>query len=163
MFKKDLMESFLHKLEDNLESEGIDLCSLEIDHLCYRVDSEERYDELKSDLALENKLLHEAMISNRPIATFKMKEAFIYKNITIPLLELPSPKPGSDYTEGFEHAEAVINMSFEKFSHKYPHIEFDWKAAKKSHNPELRISFGDISIKFHHHSLEDIIESELNS
>jgi predicted metalloenzyme YecM len=159
----DKAESFLENLETLLEEQGIDLTSYFVDHLCYRVSSEKKYLELKDFLSLENELLHEALISNRPISTFKLKEPIKYKGLEIPLLELPSPKPNSHYEEGFEHAEAVIGESFESFSKKYPHIEFDWKGASKTHNPELRINFGKISLKLHHQSLEDVIKEELNS
>jgi predicted metalloenzyme YecM len=163
MFQKEKAQDFLERLEKSLTEKGIDLCSYFVDHLCYRVSTQERYDELKTQLSEENILLHEAIISSRPIASFKMKDPFIYKNLEIPLLELPAPKPGSNYEEGFEHAEAVISKSFEEFEKQFPDIDFDWKGAKKDHNPELRIKLGDISIKLHHQSLEDVIKEELDS
>ena len=163
MYTNEDIHSFLFELENLLEEQGIDLSSLFIDHLCYRVSTEERYSELKKSLSVDNELLHEARISNRPICTFKLASPFKYKGLEIPLLELPSPKENSSYEEGFEHAEAVINVSFENFSKKYPHIDFDWKGASKKHNPELRINFGKMSIKLHHQSLEDVIKEELNS
>lgn len=162
MFKSSEVESFLCDLESKLHEVGIDLCSYYVDHLCYRVSTIERYNELRSELSKDHVLLHEAIISSRPIASFKMNTPFRYKNLEIPLLELPSPKPGSDYNEGFEHAEAVITTSFEEFSSMFPNVTFDWKGTTKSHNPELRIGFGNISIKLHHQSLEDVIKEELN-
>jgi len=120
----------------------------------------ERYEELKKELSQEHTLLHEAMVSNRPIAAYKLKEPILFAGSEIPLLELPAPKPGSSYEEGFEHAEAVIKESFTDFAAKYPHIEFDWKGSKKAHNPELRIKLGEVAIKFHHLSLEEVIAQE---
>lgn len=163
MFSTEAVHTFLNTLEDLLEEQGIDLNSLAIDHLCYRVSTSQRYEEMKKILCEKNELLHEAIISSRPICTFKLLTPFKYKKLEIPLLELPSPKDSSNYEEGFEHAEAVIGISFDEFAKKYPHIEFDWKGAKKMHNPELRIKFGQISIKLHHKSLEDVIKEELNS
>jgi len=151
---------FLNTISTSLKEQGITLSDYFIDHICYRVGSMERYEELKKLLSLEHTLLHEALVSNRPIAAFKLKKPILFEGCEIPLLELPAPKPGSNYEEGFEHAEAVIGDSFEDFSAKYPHIEFDWKGAKKAHNPELRIKLGAVAIKFHHLSLEEVIKSE---
>lgn len=161
MIDFSLAQQFIEKIEADLKVLGINLDDFYIDHLCYRVGSTVRYNELKSELEKEHKLLHEAMISSRPIATYKLLEPVKYKHHRIPLLELPAPKEDADYKEGFEHIECVIDESFVSFSSKYEDIEFDWKGAQKNHNPELRIKLGDLSIKFHHNSLEDVIKSEL--
>ena len=155
------VNTFLEKIESDLKLLGIDLDEFEIDHTCYRVTNIERYSELKSELGRDHLLLHEAMISNRPISTFKLNKPLKYKKHDIPLLELPAPKGEVSYSEGFEHIECVISESFVDFSNKHSEVEFDWKGAQKKHNPELRIKLGDLSIKFHHQSLEDVIASEL--
>ncbi|ATH07247.1 hypothetical protein BIY24_04645 [Halobacteriovorax marinus] len=154
-------QSVLSKIEEDLKILGIHLEEYFIDHICYRVSSSIRYEELKSALEKEHTLLHEAMISNRPISTFKLASPLLYKNHKIPLLELPAPKGEVNYEEGFEHIECVIDESFVDFSNRFKNIEFDWKGAQKSHNPELRIKLGGLSIKFHHQSLEEVIKEEL--
>ncbi len=155
-------KSFLEKIESNLKLLGIHLDDYFIDHICYRVASVDRYEELKAYLEKDHLLLHEAMISNRPIATFKFNEAIKYKHHQIPLIELPAPKGEVSYEEGFEHIECVIAESFVDFSNKHSEIEFDWKGAQKKHNPELRVKLGELSVKFHHASLEDVIAKELS-
>mgnify|MGYP001152139331 CR=1 FL=1 len=156
-----LVHEFLEKIEADLKMLGLNLDDFFIDHICYRVSSTLRYDELKSELEKDHNLLHEAMISNRPIATFKLFKPIVYKHHRIPLLELPAPKEEADYKEGFEHIECVIDESFVNFSSKYENVDFDWKGAQKSHNPELRLKLGKLSVKFHHTSLEDVINNEV--
>jgi predicted metalloenzyme YecM len=73
-------------------------------------------------------------------------------------LELPSPKKGSEYSEGFEHVEFVIDEPFEAFIKRYPKTLFDKKGQFKKVNADLRIQFENCSVKFHHHSLEYVIK-----
>ena len=76
----------------------------------------------------------------------------------ISIIEVPEPKNGSYYENGFEHAEFVIEDSFEQFAQKNSQINFDWSNANKKINPELRVKLNDnISLKFHHQSLENLI------
>lgn len=161
MIDFSLTDKFLESIESDLNILGINLSDFFIDHLCYRVDSTLRYNELREELSSSHTLLHEANISGRAIATFKLNEPIKFKKHSIPLLELPSPKEDSKYNEGFEHIECVISESFIDFSNRHPNIEFDWKGAQKAHNAELRIKLGERSIKFHHQSLEEVIKEEL--
>jgi len=40
-------------------------------------------------------------------------------------------------------------------------VQFDFSAANKKTNPEIRLKLGDgINVKFHHQSLEDVILME---
>ncbi len=150
-------EQFLYPLFNDLESKKVDVSCLLMDHICYRVESEDRYQELKNQLSEENQLLAETLINNRPIATFLLSIPFIFKNRRINCLELPSPKPVSPYAEGFEHVEFVINSQFSTFMEKYHQLQFDTKGMNKSINADIRLSLASGSVKFHHHPLEHVI------
>ncbi|MGZ5279068.1 MAG: VOC family protein, partial [Pseudobdellovibrionaceae bacterium] len=95
----------------------------------------------------------------RPIATFQMKEPFQVQNQKIGLVELPAPKPGSPYQLGFEHAEFVIQESFDVFVSKFPALRFS-KSGNKNVNPELCLKTKIGQVKFHHLSLDRVIEIE---
>jgi DNA-binding Xre family transcriptional regulator/predicted metalloenzyme YecM len=153
--------SFLDQLFYELDQAGLDLRTNELDHLCYRVESLERYREMKHSLLGEgHRLLSENTINNRPIAAFELANPIPYKGRNIYCLELPAPKTSSPYPEGFEHAEFVIDESFRAFQQKYPSIVFDTRGVEKAHNPELRLSFGTLNVKFHHKSLMELIKEE---
>jgi predicted metalloenzyme YecM len=152
--------AFLDRLFAELAAVGIDVARFPLDHVCYRVASSERYAELKPRLATAGELLHEAMIGGRPIATYKLHEPIVYAGRRIDLVELPAPKPGRTYDEGYEHAEFVITESFVAFMARYPHVAFDTDGAHKPVNAELRVPLGALSVKFHHQSLEDVIARE---
>ena len=53
-------------------------------------------------------LLIESMIGGRPIATVRLLEPLQHQGFAVQCLEIPSPKEGSHYSAGLEHAELVI-------------------------------------------------------
>ena len=118
---------FLDQIFHHLQEDQVDVSAYELDHLCYRVESIERYTELKEACIAMGSLLTETLINSRPISTFKLHQPILYQDRAIELLELPSPKPGSPYAEGFEHVEFVIDENLDRFVARYPHLVFDTK------------------------------------
>jgi predicted metalloenzyme YecM len=150
---------FLDKLFSSLENDKIDVSTYELDHICYRVESVIRYEELKKELKEIAELLSETIVSDRPIASYKLLEPLIYQDRKIFCLELPAPKENNMYKEGYEHAEFVIDINFEKFMQKHSNINFETKALEKKINPELVRKYSDHSVKFHHQTLEYVIKN----
>ena len=150
--------SFLEQLFQEMQDANADFSQLKIDHICYRVETEKRYFELKNELSKHGKILTEKPISGRPIATFKFDVPFIFKDQKIYLLELPAPKPERFYAEGWEHIEMIIKVSFQDFMTQNPHLDFDTKAITKKVNPEVRLTFASGAVKFHHYPLDYVIE-----
>ncbi|MEL7120575.1 MAG: VOC family protein, partial [Bacteroidota bacterium] len=74
------------------------------------------------------------------------------------ILELPAPKIISKYQEGFEHVEFVIDKPFNDFMTQYRYIKFETKGMNKSINPDIKIKYNNLSVKFHHHNLEYVIK-----
>ncbi|HIP49288.1 MAG TPA: hypothetical protein EYG92_10040 [Lutibacter sp.] len=46
----ETVDTFLEKIFQNLESAGINVYDFELDHICYRVETLQRYNESKKDL-----------------------------------------------------------------------------------------------------------------
>lgn len=91
---------FLQTIFTHLASDKIDVSSYELDHICYRVETEARYEELKTILETSYAtLLSEAIIGDRFISTYRLNDPIRYINRTISILELPAPKPGRFYSE----------------------------------------------------------------
>ena len=152
--------AFLRKLCAALAKAGIDVTSLELDHLCYRVESTKRFDELRKDLDATSTLLGESIIGGRPIATYRLRDPFLFEGRKIDVVELPAPKPGSPYPEGFEHAEFVVEEDLLAFTEKYPDLPWDLSGSTKPHNAEVRLHFDGASVKFHRQPLAEVIEWE---
>jgi predicted metalloenzyme YecM len=127
-----------------------------------------RYEQLRDRLLEENELLVESPINGRRIATFRMASPFRFNQREIWLLELPEPKPGSPYPEGYEHAEFVTDRPlslFEPWLTAFLGItanDLDRKGLTKSLNADFRLRLPDgLSVKFHELPLDRVIEIEL--
>lgn len=154
---------FLDQLFQHLENHQVDIKNWEIDHLCYRTSSPENYSESKAMFEKKGKLLIESEVNGRLIATYQLEQPIIYRNWVIDLVEVPAPKPNKITLEGFEHIEVVIDESFDDILNQYPNLNFNKKGLEKELNPELEIEFENCALKFHHKSLEHIINIEKNS
>ena len=149
--------SFLDLIFQYLKEKKVAVSNYELDHICYRVETEERYQQLKKALTDLGELLTESQIGGRAIASIKLDEPIIYKNRKIEVVELPAPKKGSFYQEGFEHVEFVIDVPFADFIAAHTSLDFITKDLKKSVNQGVTLKETDFSVKFHHHTLEYVI------
>ncbi|KAJ3223666.1 hypothetical protein HK099_000841 [Clydaea vesicula] len=146
-----------------------------IDHICYRVATTEEYNIRKEELLKLGTLLIENPIGGRLISTFKLLNPIAFHDRNIYLIELPSPKKGSFYNSGLEHVEIVTTKKLEEFQLDYPDVTFNKKSFYKPVNRDLRfnslfsntnLSFrldfeGNISVKFHEDTLENVINREI--
>jgi uncharacterized protein len=134
---------------------------LPCDHICYRVATQARYAELKERLQAIGSLESEALIYGRPICTFKLQTPYVYGAHSIPALELPAPKDGSPYPEGWEHAEFATGEPLPQFIARFPHVAFGTGAMNKPHNPEVSLKVGSgYAIKFHPEPLLEVVRKE---
>ena len=159
---------FLDTLLPKLESTPGALDHLFLDHICYRTESVAEYESLRDELAIDNELLVESIIGGRRIATFRLAEPLVYQHRSIPLLELPEPKPGRFYGSGWEHVEFVTDRPLAAFAEHIPTLlapsatDFDRGGMTKARNADFRVKLGDgMSVKFHEWSLERVIAEEL--
>ena len=160
---EELALDFLNQLFNKLTQEKIEIAPhWDIDHLCYRVDSLNRYEELKSLFTTFGKQLIESDVNGRPIATFKLNSAIVFKEWAIDVVELPAPKVSKPTKEGFEHIEVVCDDAFSDLEAKYKHLKLDLGGLKKDFNQEFEIDLGERNLKFHHMSLESVIRVEEN-
>ena len=159
----DLMkksQDFLEKVFFNIHTHQIDVKNWPIDHLCYRTSSFDNYQYVKDQFQKWGELLIESHVNGRPISTYKLTEPILFQGYIIPLVEVPCPKLDKETREGFEHIEFVIDCSFAEIQKNNPHCQFETKGMQKKLNPDLEIEFTDCAIKFHHQSLEEIINIE---
>ena len=149
---------FLDDLFSDLDSLEIDVRHFELDHICYRVASDARYLELRELLIPIGNLISQKEVNSRPILVLQLDQPIIYQNRTIDVLELPAPKAGSPYIEGWEHVEFVINSDLNSFQYSFPNIQWDTKGLNKPINPDIRLRLGEKSVKFHENPLDYVIK-----
>lgn len=157
-------EAFVATIDRGLDELGIDRSLLvEADHICYRVETDERYRELVAQLGDEAELLDESDVNGRLIATFRLTEPLQAGGWQVSYLELPAPKVGSDYREGLEHVEfVVLGGDLERFLRHHDHLAemFSHKGMTKEINPELGLKAAGISVKFHRLPLGEVVRME---
>lgn len=152
------IKPFLSKVFSALAKDRIDVSEYELDHLCYRVETLDRYEELKEHFLNNGELLSENEINGRAIANFKLKQPIIFEGRKIFGFELPAPKTGVFYKEGYEHVEFVVGTSLDKFLKMYPQINWDTTGMSKKVNPDIFVRYDGFVIKFHQHSIEYVVK-----
>ena len=134
-----------------------------IDHLCFRVETEEEYESYKKLLNSHCRLLIESMVGGRNISTFKLDQPMVVKGRFVDLIELPAPKPNSPYSTGFEHLEIVMDHTFEQLKSNLAGNVYNESGLQKDFNADLAIALSEnYVVKYHHQSLESVIALEAN-
>lgn len=152
---------FVTNVNRGLDDCGIDRSELAMmDHICYRVETLERYDEMMRKLGVAARLLGESKVSGRMIATFELDEPLEAGGWRIPCIELPQPKAGSPYAEGLEHVELVTVSGLELFEAKHLDLPFNKAGMYKKINPELGLKHAGMSVKFHEQPLGAVVRIE---
>ncbi len=155
------LESFVPRLLELTRQAGIDVSEYLMDHVCYRVADMKRYEELAHVWRLFAEKTHESMVNGRPITVFTLYTPIKIAGRIIRVIELPAPKEGAPYPEGWEHAEFVIDEPFAHFMSRYDEHVFDTRGLAKEFNPELGYKLPEgLQIKFHQMPLECVIEIE---
>ena len=151
---------FLTDLFGRIDDIELDVEPYFMDHICYRVDSEENYITKREELKHHGELLIESMVNGRLISTFKLHKPIEFKNRKVELLELPAPKPGHSYPAGLEHVEFVTKDPLQKIVDKYPQYAFEVFGIHKKINADITLKLGNYCIRFHNQTLEDVIKQE---
>lgn len=131
-----------------------------IDHICYRTKTLKEYEDLTSYYSKNEQFLIESMVGGRLISSFKFYKPLQFQKYHIPLIEIPAPKAGKIVSSGYEHIEIVCTNTFEELKERFKNLPLKTSALSKRINPELIIQFETIAIKFHHQSLEEVINIE---
>ena len=152
-------ELFLNKVFTNLKASNLSLDDfVELDHIAYRTDSVEKYEEVKKLLMPFFKIYSDKEFGGRNILVGRFEQSLIYGEFKIEGIEILAPKEGNVFRNELEHAEFVIEGILEDFRAKYDDIDFDLHAYGRDINSELCINFDDCAVKFHEVSLLDVRE-----
>lgn len=78
---------------------------VEADHLCYKCDSKESFERMRSLFEHESVYIYQSIISNRRIAYIRLAQGIETSLGTVVYLELCDQKPDGSQKEGFDHIE----------------------------------------------------------
>ena len=149
--------TFLNNIFTGLKNVDVNVSELVMDHVCWRCESVEEYHGMISFLLKYGILFHQSIHNGREISLIQLNQALSFENRLIDLIELPAPKPSKPYRSGFEHAEFVIQNSLNDWIKEYP-LRWDIKNINKKINPNIRLSIGESSVKFHPYSLAYVVK-----
>ncbi|KAJ3269806.1 hypothetical protein HDV01_000903 [Terramyces sp. JEL0728] len=156
---------FVDLIITRLNEFNISVDGLFMDHVCYRVETEQEYLDIYVLLKQLGKVLVEDIVGGRPIATFKLDEPIQIPKYgrSVDVIELPMPKENSFYATGWEHAEFVTETPLGEFA-KLHNVNWDYSGLKKSFNADIRVDLSTeskrLNVKFHNLPLEKVIEIE---
>lgn len=154
----DQFPPFLDKLLENINKFGIDVSKYELDHVAWYASSSENYDKLIPKFKEFSEMTREAIVGGRRVGIFKLNEPMQYKSYSILAIELIENKPDQVITSGPEHAEFVIDVTFEEFLAMYPDVKFNESAVYREEFPMIILKLEDhMQVKFH---LENVLEME---
>ena len=157
---KEAAFKFLDIIFNHLHDDELLVDQLEMDHICYRVETFAAYRKFKSELSQFATLFHESIVGGRPISIFRLNEKWKYHSRLIEYIELPAPKQNKFYPEGWEHAEFVIDSNLTAFQKRYPNVPFVKKGLAKDVNAEIKIIYKPYAVKFHCLPIYKVIELE---
>ncbi|WP_275556550.1 VOC family protein [Mixta sp. Marseille-Q2659] len=171
----DDLPCFEEKLTNLAERLGLTLENLEADHIslrCHQIATAERW---KQGLMQVGRMFSENMINGRPICLFELDEPLCVGPWRINVVELPWPGNKLYRHEGWEHVEIVLRGDPATLGARAmallsdsgllePGISFKTSAPQGENerlpNPTLAVTDGQITIKFHPWSLQEIVASE---
>lgn len=155
-------EAFIAKANALVAEHGIATEDLvQLDTICYRVETNERYDEVKQQLAEVALMIDETEVNGRLISVFATEEPLqVGEWHSISYIEIPQPKPGSPYSEGIDHVQMVTRRGLSDFHKKYSNVLFEEKGLAGKINPLLKLNGNDVSVKFHDKHMGAVIEME---
>lgn len=161
---KKQANDFLQQVFNELERNNFNLKRhWHIDHLCFRTATQDNYISTKKQFESFSKLLIESEVNGRLISTFKLETPIAFNDWEIDLIEVTAPKRGKIVATGFEHIEVVCDLTFDEIKTLYNQCRFDESGLVKDFNQELEVSFDGFAVKFHHVSLESVINLEANN
>ena len=151
---------FVSTLLTCLDKAGIKYDGFQIDHLCYRTETQEGYEMMKDNLRAVSSGFLENIHNGRQISKFLLKDPLSVRGYKIPLIELPAPKAGRFYESGLDHFEMAVGEGFADFAEKYRNL---WTGADDGgvRNQTVSITFDNWkTAKFHKLPLVEILKIE---
>jgi len=154
---------FVNDLLARLAQVGIDVKDYPIDHLCYKVSTLMNYRKTIELLKTHSQGFLETVHHGRPFSKLLLKTPLQVGKYSIPVIEIPAPKPGQIIDDALEHLEIVVGSDYGNVKSLYQHL---WTGTVDSgeFNQPFNITFDNgKTVRFHELSITEVIKLEGNS
>jgi predicted metalloenzyme YecM len=154
---------FLNSFFAQINNVGLDISGLPLDHIAYQASTSEDYELNLPAFSKLGELVSEEIIGGRRVAVVKLDEPLVYKDYSIPALELIEPKEGQKCESAFQHAEFVVGQPFEKYIEQYPTIDWDTSSMGRDAFSHLKLNFENgLTLKFLQRPILELFEEKKN-
>lgn len=104
------------------------------DHICYKCESKESFEHLRSLFEDSSEYIYQSIISKRRIAIVCFKQTIKTSLGEIKFLELSDQKPDNSQEEGFDHIEAyAVGWSYDNMVKEFENTENVIKVERPHH------------------------------
>jgi len=146
--------AFLDAFFKELTTYPIEVQNLQLDHIAYQSGTKENYEFLIPEFLNLGEQIREVMIKDRRVGVFRLYSPIKYNHYEIEAAELIEPVEGKRTNTGWEHAEFVLQESFESFMQKYPNLQWDISSIDRPKYAHLKLRLSEnMQVKFHLHSI----------
>lgn len=154
-------EAFYRTQVSRVRGIGIDVDHYPIGHLAIRTRGLAEYESLRDDIETYCTANVENVWSGRPISKLLLRRPLqVGDRHAIELIELIPPPHRAGYALGLEHIGFVVGDDFDSFLDRH-RAKITTQQDQGPFNSPLLITFDDCtSVKFHRHSLADVVRLE---
>jgi predicted metalloenzyme YecM len=141
---------FLEEFINKVIGIGIDVSKYNMDHVAYQASSSKDYEETIEELKSEGELIHEPLIGGRRVGMIKLKNPIEFRNNKIIALEIIEQREGQICNSGWEHAEFVIEESYEDLIKQHPSLKWNTSSMDRPIWSHLKLQLDEnTQVKFH--------------
>jgi predicted metalloenzyme YecM len=141
---------FIHDILERIRTFGIDVSTLNMDHIGYQAATDADYDNLKKEFDKLGKLVSEKIVNGRRVGIYELNEPMYHDQYVNTAIELVAPKKGQICPTALEHVEFVVPNGFADFMKLYPHVQWDISAISQPVFPMIKLKLSELTqVKFH--------------
>lgn len=153
--------SYVARVDTLVSENGIALDELtQCDTLVYQVETNERYDDVKREIAKHAVILVEHETGGRLVSIFLAEQPLQAGNWRIPYIELLQPKPTRESPEEIDGIMCVTALPIAEFLKKHDSVSFEEKGLVNQLNPYVELKKDGVSVKFHSKHMGSVAELE---
>ena len=134
----------------------------EADHICYKCDSKESFDNIRALLEFASEYVYQSIISKRRIAYIKLKKSIRTALGELFFLELSDQKPDNSQKNGFDHIEVYpTTLTYDEMIKKLEQSETVIKVERPHHTTHDIKMENDFIFRCTHGPLIEKIKTEM--